>query len=134
MAETRALSVRYAQIGAELIRSEPILRHIGESSATICYLTSDRAKRSKGRAVFGECERVRDRDKWAVPCDFTITVYEPNCEGMDDGRIARLLFHELLHVGIEAGEDGAEHYYVRPHDIEDFRACVDRWGADWIST
>ena len=38
-----------------------------------------------------------------------------------------LLFHELLHVGIDVGEDGAERHSVRPHDLEDFRACVERW-------
>lgn len=27
----------------------------------------------------------------------------------------------------------SERYFIRPHDLEDFRACVDRWGADWIS-
>lgn len=51
-----------------------------------------------------------------------------------EGRIARPLFHELLHVGIEVGDDGGERYYVRPHDLEDFRACVDRWVAGWIAT
>ena len=67
-----------------------------------------------------------------MPCDFTITVFEPNCTGMDDERISRLLYHELLHVGIKVNKDGEERYFVRPHDLEDFRACVDRWGADWL--
>lgn len=60
-------------------------------------------------------------------------VYEPNCEGMDDEHMSRLLFHELLHVGIDVDEDGEERYSVRPHDLEDFRECVDRWGVDWIA-
>lgn len=131
MTETRTLSERYAEMGQALVDSEPLLARIRESQATICYLSSDYAKRSKGRAVCGECERVADKNKWAIPCDFTITVFEPNCEGMDDGHLSRLLFHELLHVGIDVDEDGAERYGVRPHDLEDFLECVDRWGVDW---
>lgn len=133
MAEHRHLSDEYAALAAEVIASEPMLARIRNSGASICYLSSDRPKKSRGRAVYGECEKVADKHKWAIPADFTITVYEPNCVGMDSKRISRLLFHELLHVGIEAGDDGEERYYVRPHDIEDFRACVDRWGADWIA-
>ena len=133
MAETRTLNGHYAELAQALIDTEPMLRHIGESAATICYLGSDHPKRSKGRTVFGTCERVASKNQWAIPADFLIVVYEPNCAGMDDSRIARLLFHELLHVGIEVGDDGEERYFIRPHDLEDFRACVDRWGADWIA-
>ena len=42
-------------------------------------------------------------------------------------------YAELLHVGIDADENGGERYSVRPHDLEDFRECVDRWGVDWIA-
>lgn len=133
MAETRALSEHYAELGQRLVGTEPLLARVRDSRATICYLGSDYAKRSKGRTVFGECERVASKNQWAIPADFLIVVYEPNCEGMDDEHLSRLLFHELLHVGIDAGEDGEERYSVRPHDLEDFRECVDRWGVDWIS-
>ena len=131
MAETRYQSKRYAAMGASLIESEAALAHLRDCDATICFLGSDCERRSRGRVVYGECERVADKNKWAMPCDFTITVFEPNCGGMDDEHIRRLLFHELLHVGIGHDRDGNERYYVVPHDIEDFRACVDRWGADW---
>lgn len=134
MLETRTLSEHYAEMGRALIEREPLLAPIRESQAIICYLSSDRAKRSHGRPVLGECEKIRDRDKWAVPCDFTVTVYEPNCAGMDEEHLSRLLLHELLHVGIDADEDGNERYSVRPHDLEDFRECCDRWGADWIAS
>ena len=134
MAETRTLSERYAELAQSLVDTEPLLAPIRDSHATICYLGSDRAKRSRGRAVFGECERVAEKNKWAIPADFLIVVYEPNCGGMDDEHLSRLLLHELLHVGVDAKEDGEERYYVRPHDLEDFRECVDRWGADWMAS
>ena len=133
MAETRTLNDRYAELGRALVEDEPLLAHIRDGHATICYLGSDYAKRSKGRTVYGECEKVADKNKWAIPADFLIVVYEPNCEDMDDEHLSRLLFHELLHVGVEVDDEGVEKYSVRPHDLEDFRECVDRWGVDWIA-
>ena len=60
-AETRTLSDRYVELGRALVDFEPLLAHIRDGEATICYLGSDYAKRSKGRTVFGECERVADK-------------------------------------------------------------------------
>lgn len=133
MSEARTVNAHYAELGQALVEAEPLLEPIRESEATICYLGSDYAKRSKGRTVYGECERVAEKNKWAIPADFLVVVYEPNCAGMDDEHLSRLLFHELLHVGIDVDGDGEEHYSVRPHDLEDFRECVDRWGTDWIT-
>ena len=65
-----------------------------------------------------------------MPCDFTITVFEPNCEGMTDEQLRILLLHELMHVGITIDKDGAEAYHIVPHDLEDFRAIVGRFGPD----
>lgn len=42
-----------------------------------------------------------------------------------------LLFHELLHVGIEFAADGSELYSVKGHDLEDFKLIIDRFGTDW---
>lgn len=132
MSESRTLSERYATIGAALIESDELLSHIRGSEATICYLSSDAAKKSNGKLVYGQCEKVADKNKWAIPADFLIVVYEPNCSGMDEEHLTRLIFHELLHVGIGEDRDGNEVYSIVPHDIEDFRACVGRWGVDWI--
>ena len=131
MAETRVVSDELARMGRGLIDEEPLFAHSRDSEATVVVLESDRAKTSRGRTVFGECERVADKNKWAIPADFTVTVYGPNCSGMDDEHLGRVLFHELLHVGIGHDKDGNEVYSVRPHDFEDFRECVSRWGMDW---
>lgn len=133
MAESRTLNEHYAELGQALIDGEEVLAHIRESEASIAYLGSDYAKRSRGRTVYGECERVADKNKWAIPADFLIVVYEPNCAGMDDEHLSRLIFHELLHVGIELDDNGIEKHSIRPHDLEDFRECVDKWGVDWIA-
>ena len=129
--EHRTMSEEYSNIAAELIKKEPLLADIRQSEATIVYLSSDKEKKSKGKAVCGECEKIPDKYKWAIPADFTITIYEPNVITFTDEQIKILLLHELLHVGIEIQGDGLEKYSIRPHDIEDFRAIIDRYGLDW---
>jgi hypothetical protein len=98
VSETRELNKHYAKIAEDLIQSDPLLEYIRDSMVTILYLSSDREKKSKGRLIFGECEKVPDKWKWSVPCDFTITVFEPNVEKFNDEQIRILLLHELMHV------------------------------------
>lgn len=131
MSDNRQISEEYAKIGAELIECEDALIDIRNSQATIIYLSSDYAKTDKGKAVLGQCERIQDKYKWGIPADFTITLFEPNIEGKSLEAIRRIIFHELLHVGIEFKDDSTESYSIRPHDIEDFKLLIDRWGTDW---
>lgn len=131
MDETRNINYHYAEIARDLIETEPLLSDIRQADVTIIYLSSDKEKKSKGRQVFGECEKINPKYKWAIPCDYTITVYEPNVLTFTEAQIRILLFHELLHIKIDLGEDGGEKYGINPHDIEDFRTIIDRYGLDW---
>lgn len=132
MSDNRQICEEYAKIGAELIEAEDALIDIRNSQATIIYLASDYTKTDKGRAVMGQCEKVQDKYKWGIPADFTITLFLPNIEGKSDEAIRRIILHELLHVGIEFKDDGTEAYSINPHDIEDFKMLIDRWGTDWV--
>ena len=131
MSDNRMLNEQYAEWGSELIAQEDALIDIRNSHATIVYLSSDYAKTDKGRTVYGQCERVADKYKWGIPADFTITIFDPNVEGKSDEALRRIIFHELLHVGIEFKDDGTEAYSVNPHDIEDFKYLIDKYGTDW---
>ena len=84
-----------------------------------------------GRRCSPNVKKVAQKYKWSVPCDFTITVFEPNVEGFTDEQIEILLFHELLHVGITQNDDGTETYSTVPHDLEDFKLIIDRFGTEW---
>lgn len=132
--ENRIIREEYAEMAKKIIEEEELLSDIANSQATIIYLGSDNAKTSKGKVVCGECEKVADKNKWAIPCDFTITVFEPNCVGFTEDQMRILLFHELLHVGIEFLEDGTEKYSIKPHDYEDFKIIIDRYGTEWSQT
>ena len=129
--DIREQNQEYAEIGEKLIQNEPIFEHIKESEATIGYLSSSHAKTNKGKKVLGQCERIQDKYKWAIPCDFTITLFEPNLEGLTEEQIEIVIFHELLHVGIERLGDGTELYSILPHDLEDFKEVIDRYGTEW---
>ena len=129
--ENRSINEEYAEIASKIIEEEDELTAVANRHATIVYLSSDKAKKGKDKIIHAECEKIADKNKWAIPCDFTITVYEPNCVGFTEEQMRILLFHELLHVGIEFKEDGTEAYYVRPHDYEDFKIITDRYGTEW---
>ncbi|MBQ9068995.1 MAG: hypothetical protein IJ131_08050 [Eggerthellaceae bacterium] len=133
MAETRVPSERYAAIADDLIEHEGWLAPIAHSDVRIAYLSSDAKKTSHGKMVFGQCEKVPDRYKWAVPYDFAIVIYEPNVAGFGEERLRTLMLHELMHVGVYANEDGEEVYKIVPHDLEDFRSIVECFGMDWAS-
>lgn len=132
--DNRHINNDYAEIADELIRDEYSLFHLLESRAKIIYLSSDYAKTSKGKLVFGQCEKVADKYKWGIPADFTITVFEPNVQKFTEDQIRILLHHELLHVGIDKKADGSESYSIVDHDIEDFKLILDKYGTGWSRT
>ena len=128
--DVRTINERYTEIAAELIQEEPILAEIRDSNVQIVYLSSEHEKKSGRKLVAGQCDKVPEKYRWAVPCDFTITVFEPNVERFTEEQIRILLLHELMHVQIT--KDGNEEVYsVRPHDVEDFREIIERYGMDW---
>ena len=108
MADNRQINEKYAKIGQKLIDTEDALFDVRNSDVSIIYLSSDLAKMDKDRIVMGQCEKVADKYKWSIPADFTITLFEPNIAGKSDEAIRRIIFHELLHVGITTDKDEME--------------------------
>jgi hypothetical protein len=132
--EHRQINKNYEKIAQELIENTAELEYIKKSNARIIYLESDSTKKNgTERLVLGECEKVASKNQWAISADFTITVYKNNCIGLSEEQIKILLFHELLHVGIDYGTDGGEVYSVKKHDLEDFKVIVDKYGTDWAA-
>lgn len=130
--EHRSVNTNYEAIAQDLIQQEPELKYIRDSRVKITYLESDaRKKNGNDKLTLGECEKVAAKNRWAIFSDFTITIFKNNCVGMSADQMRVLLFHELLHIGIEPGPDGDEIYSVRKHDLEDFKTIIDRYGTDW---
>lgn len=129
--EARKINNDYRKVAERLISKKPELAYIKDSSVKVIYLESDAAKKAdKDKVILGECERVQSKNQWAIDADFTITVYTPNIIGMSRKQIEILLFHELLHIGIDWNDNG-ECFYVRKHDLEDFKIIIDKYGTDW---
>ena len=132
--EHRQINKNYEKIAQELIENTAELEYIKKSNVRIIYLESDNAKKNgTERLVLGECEKVASKNQWAISADFTIIVYKNNCIGLSEEQIKILLFHELLHVGIDYGTDGGEVYSVKKHDLEDFKVIIDKYGTDWAA-
>lgn len=133
MADIRKINSEYAEIAAELIAEEEELADIKASHATIIYLSSEASPKKDGgeRVTKAQCEKVAEKYKWSIPADYTITVFEPNCEGMTREQMKILLFHELLHIEIGMNDKGEEVYKIKGHDLEDFKYLIDRFGTEW---
>ena len=129
--DTRRINEEYAKIGAELIKTEDALAYIRKSNVTIVYLSSEHKKTGGHKIIHAQCEKIAEKYKWGIPADFTITVFEPNVEKFTEEQMRTLIFHELLHVGIEIDDDGEESYSILPHDLEDFKLIIDRFGTEW---
>lgn len=122
--DTRTISERYAKIGKYLIENVGELSHLeGEN---IIYLSSTHAKKANRKKVLGQCEKVADKNKWAIPCDFTITLFEPNLVGLSMEQIVLVIWHELLHVGVDD-----DNKWIEPHDLNDFKMIIEKFGVKW---
>lgn len=121
-----------ANLAFEVMREHPDVSWIDENlDVSIGYLRSDKEKKSKGRLVCGECIPVKEEYRWCCPYDFLIIVYGPNTAGMTEEQLKILLYHELLHVKVDYNKDGDPIYGTNPHDVEDFRTILERYGMDW---
>ena len=126
--DSRRISDEYNRIAQELIDTRPELEDIKAGDVTIICLASTHEKKNGNKVVFGQCEKIAEKYKWGIPCDFTITIFEPNVAGFTEEQLKILIFHELLHVGV----DGAR-LFIRPHDLEDFKTIISEFGVDWCA-
>lgn len=121
-------SAELRDLGRRVIKENEDLRWINEQRVRIGYLTCDHEKKlAGGRLVCGDCRKVSDVYRAYTPYDFLITFYEPNIQGFTDEQREILMYHELLHVGIEPSGK----LYVVPHDVEEFYPIISQWGMDW---
>ena len=124
------LSDEFTVIGEDVIRTERSLQWIPRADIRIGFMESDKEKKKSGKEVLGDCRLVKEPWNAFCPFDFLITIYLPNVAGMSMDQIRILLLHELLHVGMDE-KNGEPVYRIVPHDIEEFREIINRYGIDW---
>lgn len=103
------------------------LKHLDTQYVDIFCQYCNQEKKSRGRRVYADTTLVQKKFSKITKTNFVITFYKPNCERLDEEHMYRLMYHELLHVGFDDPQ-----YSIVPHNLEDFRQCVDRWGVNWI--
>lgn len=124
------ISDEYTALGHEVILAERSLQWILQADIRIGFMVSDKEKKKSGKEVLGDCRLVKEPWTAFCPFDFLITIYQPNVVGLREDQLRILLLHELLHVGMDE-RDGEPVYKVNPHDIEEFREIINRYGIDW---
>jgi dephospho-CoA kinase len=126
--KTYEISTEYRELAEEVISEREELAWL--ENVRIQYLTSQDNKTHNDKSVCGECIKVEDIYKTFIPFDFLIVVYIPNVSKMTRSQRKMLMHHELLHIGFNNTKEGKV-FKVVPHDIEDFRAIIEKYGLDW---
>lgn len=124
--DNRYLNDEYQAIAEDLINKQPELSDLRGADIQVLLLSSEAEKKTGDKLVFGQCEKVPQKYKWGIPCDFTITIFDKNIVDFSDEQLRILIFHELLHIGIDEDK-----LYVKKHDLEDFKTIIDLYGTDW---
>lgn len=114
------------ELGDKVLSHFPEFNHILNSDVRIGYLKSYDTKKANGKTVFAECRIVKGVWTAYLPFDFIITFFWPSIHGMSDNQLKILMLHELKHIGLNY-----KGYYLVPHDIEDFRDILTKYGLDW---
>lgn len=114
------------RLAGKVIKKFDQLDIIDDYEIKVGYVLSQRSKRSDGKPVYGECQKVDKNVQAFIPYDFIITFYEPNCEELDDNQMAILMYHELRHIGYKNG--GAS---IVKHEVQDFNNILNEFGLDW---
>jgi len=116
-------------IADKLIQTEEKFEHLKDTGCRIAYQYSDQARKVHGKDVFADTEKVKDKFKQFIAYDFIVTFYTPNTGILDDEHMSRLMYHELSHIGYDPEENL---FSIIPHDLEDFRDVIGKWGIDWV--
>jgi len=122
------ISTELKELASKVIASRKGLDGPASPECRIAYLYSDQAKKSSGKKVFADTEKLSDKVKALVPYDFVITFYQPNTAPLTPEKMEILMYHELRHIGF--APDGK--CSIVPHDVEDFSDILEDYGMKWV--
>lgn len=93
------------------------------------YLWKRTGGESAGRTVLGKCVKVGSLAKYYLNATvlegtWVIWIAADNCALITERQMEALVFHELLHTGINDKLKAK----LRPHDVEEFRAVIEEYG------
>lgn len=117
------ISDRWEEVCKKVLAEHPELE---ANRCKIGYIESDKQKKNGNKIVYADCTKVTDKVRTLADYDFIITFYRDS-ETMNPKAKEVLAWHELKHAGCD--EDGTTR--VIPHDLEDFKEIIDKYGTDW---
>lgn len=105
------------------------------------YVFRSKAAKTGGKTVFGKARKMSGLNAYLAQQDspdeapaeealdfFVIEIAEDIWALLDQGQRIALVDHELCHCLIEFDDDGDATLKMKPHDLEEFKAVVERHG------
>jgi len=92
--------------------------------ARICFVYRSEESTNKGRAEYASVQLIQPKLQPFLEYDFLIWIAKDFWEAKPTAQIRAALDHVLYHCG----RDGEGRWYIRPHDVEDFVECIQRYG------
>lgn len=84
------------------------------------------------KTTAGKCSKASNVTRYLTDKHFIIEFSGDLWDQIDDKIKAVLMYHELLHVGVETDKNGEWVYKIVRHSIEDFIQIVKVHGVDWL--
>lgn len=124
----------------ERIAKDLIARHHTDlHGVPIRYVFRSEAAKKAGKVVFGTARKISGLNAYLAADDvdeagygaedfFVIEIAEDVWSVLDSDQRVALVDHELCHCSLEVTDDGTVKLGIRPHDLEEFRAVVERHG------
>lgn len=111
-------------------------KHLIEHDIRVEFLFRSDTPKKGGKSVAGKAQKVtslaaffgRAPEATDVKPFFAIVISEPIWKYFDAAQRLALIDHELCHCGSRKDMDGNTVLYMIPHDLEEFRAVVERHG------
>lgn len=116
-----------AELANRVMDMHADVAHLKKYGCRIAYMMCSEPKKSASKVVYADCEKVKEKYKALVPYDFIITFYEPQVADLEADQMEILMWHELKHAGFDG-----EKCKIIPHDTEDFKDIVRKYGVDWV--
>lgn len=121
-----------AHIAGDLIAT--VDDHAELAGVDVVYCWRDKAAKSKGRTVLGKARKVSGlnaflaRDQESDEPLFVVEIAQDEWIELTTKQRYALVDHELSHLRVKIGDDGERDLSIRGHDVEEFRAVIDRHG------
>ena len=98
--------------------------HLWLKKAKILFVFRSEAQKSGGRLILGQAAKVPAKFQVSMDYDFIIWLAEDEWTALSLKQKIALVDHELCHCkGME------NKWQIQPHDVEEFKAILDRYGA-----